>query len=137
MVRRLMLLALPLAAALLGALPAYASPTSGIDLTNAGRCDFLDPAVCLFPWPNDYFTVADRETDTGRRLNLAVESMPHNSRGIPIDPAEYNRSDGFSPGQLIVTKVPGLDTPAAFERTGAVPITDLARGFDHRQPVLV
>ena len=27
------------------------------DLTNADRCDFLDPAQCLFPWPNDYFTV--------------------------------------------------------------------------------
>jgi hypothetical protein len=138
MVRRHVLLVPLLAiAVLLGATPARASSTAGIDLTNADRCDFLDPAVCLFPWPNDYFTVADRQSDTGRRLNLAVESMPHNSRGIPIDPAEYNRSDGFSPGQLIVTKVPGLDTPAAFERTGAVPITDLARGLDDRQAVLV
>ncbi|MEA2504209.1 MAG: hypothetical protein QOG36_1252, partial [Actinomycetota bacterium] len=30
-----------------------------IDTSNASRCDFLDPAVCLQPWPNDYFTVAD------------------------------------------------------------------------------
>ena len=35
-----------------------------IDTSNAGRCDFLDPAVCLQPWPNDYFTVADPSTDT-------------------------------------------------------------------------
>ena len=40
-----------------------------IDTTNGDRCDFLDPAVCLQPWPNDYFTVADATTDTGRRLN--------------------------------------------------------------------
>ena len=33
-------------------------------------CDPLDPAVCLQPWPNDYFTVADPTTDTGRRLDL-------------------------------------------------------------------
>jgi hypothetical protein len=138
MVRRLLLLVLPLAAgALLGTATADATPTDGIDLADADRCDFLDPAVCLFPWPNDYFTVADRTTDTGRRLNLARESMPRNSSGIPIDPSEYNRSDGFSPGQKIVTKVPGFDTPAAFERTGAVPITDLARAFDRNQPVVV
>jgi hypothetical protein len=138
MTRRFALLVMSLAAGgLLGAATAQASRTEGIDLSNAERCDFLDPAVCLFPWPNDHFTVADRTTDTGRRLNLSPESMPRSSSGIPIDPSEYNRSDGFSPGQLIVTKVPGLDTPAAFERTGAVPVTDLARGFDRRQPIVV
>jgi hypothetical protein len=138
MTRRFALLVLSLAAGvLLGAATAQASPTDGIDLSTADRCDFLDPAVCLFPWPNDHFTVADRTTDTGRRLNISPESMPSNSSGIPIDPSEYNRSDGFSPGQLIVTKVPGLDTPAAFERTGAVPVTDLARGFDRHQPIVV
>ena len=45
-------------------------PPPGVDLTNADRCDFLDPAQCLFPWPNDYFTVRDRHTETGRRVNL-------------------------------------------------------------------
>ena len=81
--------------------------------------------------------MADRSTDTGRRLNLDVDSMPRNSSGLLIDPSEYNRSDGFSPGQLIVTKVPGLDTPEAFRRTGAVPVTDLARSFDRGQPIVV
>ena len=33
--------------------------------------------------------------------------------------------------------MPGLDTPAAFQRTGAVPITDLARAYDRRQPIVV
>ena len=33
-------------------------------------CDYLDQAVCLQPWPNDYFTVADSSTPTGRRLDL-------------------------------------------------------------------
>jgi hypothetical protein len=56
---------------------------------------------------------------------------------VPIEPADYNRADGFSPGQVIVTKVPGLETPAALRRTGAVPITDMARAFDRRQPIVV
>src|SRR5439155_10903412 len=100
-------------------------------------CDPLDPAVCLQPWPNDYFTVADPSTDTGRRLNLQLEDMPRNVAGNPIRPDEWNRNDGFSPGQKIVTKVPGLDNPAAFHRTRAVPITDIARSFDRNQPVVV
>ena len=92
------------------------TPPPGVDLTNADRCDFLDPAQCLLPWPNDYFTVPDRHTDTGRRINFSPAAMPVNKNGELIDPAEYNRSDGFSPGNLIITKVPGLDTPAAFAK---------------------
>jgi hypothetical protein len=101
------------------------------------RCDPLDPAVCLQPWPNDYFTVPDGATDTGRRVNLDLLSMPANIAGKPIDPTDYNRNDGFSPGQLIVTKVPGLDTPQAFRNTRAVPITDVERTYDLDQAVIV
>ena len=100
-------------------------------------CDPLDPAVCLQPWPNDYFTVEDLSTDTGRRLNLNPLATPRNIAGNPIQPAEWNRNDGFSPGQKIVTKVPGLDTPQAFTNTGAVPITDIERYLDPSQPVVV
>ena len=69
-----------------------------MDLTNADRCDFLDPAQCLLPWPNDYFTVGDRHSETGRRVNLSPDSVPRNKDGVPIDPTEHNRADGFSPG---------------------------------------
>ncbi|GAC1321015.1 MAG: hypothetical protein NVSMB25_14200 [Thermoleophilaceae bacterium] len=104
---------------------------------DADRCDFLDPAVCLQPFPNDYYTVPDSTTDTGRRVNLNILSMPRNRFGKPIDPAGWNRNDGFSPGSSIETKVPGLDTPEAFRRTGAVPIGDMAQSFDPQQPVVV
>jgi hypothetical protein len=112
-----------------GASPAMAQTT--------GRCDPIDPAVCLQPWPNDYFTVADPTTDTGKRLNLDPLSMPRNVSGNPIRPEEWNRNDGFSPGQKIVTKVPGLETPQAFQRTGAVPITDIERTYEPGQPIVV
>jgi hypothetical protein len=105
--------------------------------SDASRCDFLDLAVCLQPWPNDYFTIADKTTDTGRRLNLDLQSTPRNVEGKPIEPADYNRNDGFSPGAMIVTKVPGLDTPKAFENSGIVPITDMAKAFAPRQPVVL
>ncbi len=100
-------------------------------------CDPLDASDCLHPFPNDLFTVADPRTDTGRRLALAPDATPANNAGTHIDPTDIDRFDGFSPGNLIVTHVPGLDNPAAFARTGLVPITDLARAYDRRQPAVL
>src|SRR6266480_3564000 len=108
-----------------------------IDTSNASRCDFLDPAVCLQPWPNDYFTVADPSTDTGRRLNLQAASMPANKAGIHIDPTDYNRADGFSPGNMIVVRIPGLDNPQAFRNTGAVSVDHMETYSAADQPVVV
>ena len=82
-------------------------------------CDPLDPALCLFPFPNDHFTVADESTDTGLRLNLLPTAMPRNGVdpeaeetggvGKPVDPTEWNRNDGFSPGSMLLTYVEGID----------------------------
>ncbi|MEA2429464.1 MAG: hypothetical protein QOF37_3092 [Thermoleophilaceae bacterium] len=104
---------------------------------DAGRCDWLDTAVCLQPWPNDYFTTSDATTATKLRLNLDIQSTPRNRAGKPIDPADYNRNDGFSPGTPIVTKIPGLDTKRAFDNSGIVPMTDMGRAFAPRQPLVV
>ncbi len=104
---------------------------------NADRCDVIDPAVCLQPFPNDYFTVPDKTTHTGIRVDLNILSMPANKAGKPIDPGDINRNDGFSPGSPIVTHVPGLDNPQAVAKTGIVPINDLARAYDASQPVVV
>jgi hypothetical protein len=114
--------------------PYYGPP---IDTSNSDRCDFMDPALCLQPWPNDYFTVADSSTDTGRRLNLNTNSMPANNNGVHADPTDINRADGFSPGNLITVKIPQVETQAAFENTGFVPITNLHRYDDDNQPVVV
>jgi hypothetical protein len=109
----------------------------GVQFQNADRCDPLDPAVCLQPFPNDHFTIADASTDTGERIHFDPESMPANRAGVKISPTEWNRNDGFSPGQAIITRVPGFDTPAAFAATGAVPITDIERSFDADAPIVV
>ena len=119
------------------ALAVLGAASPAVAAQSSSGCDPLDGARCLFPWPNDYFTRADPTSPTGRRLALTADMMPRNRAGVPIAPGDYNWSDGFSPGQTIVTKVPGLDTPEAFRRTGAVPVTDLARTYDRRQPVVV
>ena len=115
-----------------------ASPA--VDLSHANRCDFIGPqqgSRCLLPFPDDYYTVRDPNTATGRRVNLKTASMPANVHGVHIDAAPYNASDGFSPGQAIVVKVPGLDSEAALKRTGAVPINDIGRFRDPEQPIVL
>ena len=114
---------------------AYHGPP--IDTSNADRCDFLDPTVCLQPFPNDYFTVPDATTPTGRRLNLNTNSMPANKFGVHIDATDYNRADGFSPGNLITVKIPQVETQAAFDNSGFVPVNNLHKYDDDNQPVVV
>ncbi len=104
---------------------------------NADRCDFLDPTVCLQPFANDYFTRLDDSTDTGRRLDIKPESTPKNIDNKRVAVTDINRADGFSPGNMIVLKIPGLDTPAAFQNSGLVPISDTAAFSDPDQSVVV
>jgi hypothetical protein len=121
--------------------PAVAAASNGehlppVTISHPNRCDFLDQARCLFPFPNDYYTT-HADTPTGRQVDLKTASMPANRFGVHIDAADYNYSDGFSSGQEIVTKVPGLDTQKALRRTGAVRLTDLEAYKDPRAPVVV
>ncbi|MES2489749.1 MAG: Calx-beta domain-containing protein [Pseudomonadota bacterium] len=103
------------------------------DVLTADRCDFFDNHYCLFPWPNDHFTKADSSTATGKRINLNILSMPRNIAGKPIDPTEWNRNDGYSPGQAILVRVPNLNTV----KTGAVPLTNIRDSFRDSQPIVV
>jgi hypothetical protein len=89
-------------------------------------CDPFDKAACLLPWPNDYFVKRGH-------LALTDKQMPHSTDGVPIAARDYNWSDGFSPGQIIVTLVPGLD----LERTGAAPVTDIGRSLKRNQAIAV
>ena len=103
--------------AVLLAAPAAAAPRG---------CDPLDPAHCLLPWPNDHF----REDG---KLALSNDMIPRNTAGTAVRAGDYNRSDGFSPGQIIVTRVPGLD----LRRSKAVPMTNMAMSFRAQAPIVV
>ena len=101
-------------------------------------CDPLDAALCLLPFPNDLFTLADPDTDTGRRV--AFDALPANAAGQPLDPTEWNRNDGFSPGSPVLTFVPELDLHATWgtqdEPTSLPGIGPNEPGyFDHRDHI--
>lgn len=100
---------------------------------DTGGCDPVDPAACLLPFPNDYFTVADSGTATGIRVDLQRDAMPRNVLGVRIDPREWNRNDGFSPGAMLLTQVPGLD----LQRTGAAPVTDIGASLAPDAPIVL
>lgn len=104
-----------------------------IDTPNAERCEILDPVNCLFPFPSSEFTVAEPSMPTGRRVNMSSDSMPVNKQGVPVDTTEWNRNDGFSPSQVILAQVPGLD----LDQTAAPRIGDLTTSLDMDSPVLV
>jgi hypothetical protein len=96
-------------------------------------CDPLDGSACLYPFPNDFYTVADNTKDTGLRVNIAAGAMPRNNNGVTMDNTEYNRADGFSPGSSILVRVPEID----LAMTGAAPITDIAQSLNANAPILV
>ena len=93
----------------------------------------------MLPFPDDYYTVKDKSTKTGRLVNFTDAGMPQNVGGTPIAAAPYNLNDGFSPGQVITLKVPGLDTPAALASTNPIPLNDLSRNEsqDSKEPIVV
>ncbi|MCB0961908.1 MAG: hypothetical protein KDA98_01155, partial [Acidimicrobiales bacterium] len=92
----------------------------------AGACDDSDEAACLLPWPNDRFTRADADAATGRRVDLPADGMPANAEGLGIDPAEWNRNDGFSPVSHLITVVEDLDPVAS----DLPVVTDIGAGGD-------
>jgi hypothetical protein len=109
-------------------------------MSNAADCDFIaEPgnALCLLPFPDDYYTRPDKNSPTGRRVALSTEGMPANALGVHIDATPYNAADGFSPGATILLKVPGIDTAADVEATGAVPINHIRQYRRGNAPVVV
>ncbi len=84
------------------------------------ECDPLTPSYCGFPYPNDYWTVADATTVTGLRLALPEVTMPSNRNGVQTKSGAFNEMDGFSPGIAAMTHFPGatvegLATPDSIE----------------------
>ena len=132
------LLALPLT-------PAAAAPGLPVAVdSNVAGCDALDPAACLLPFPNNLFTTR-ADTDTGVRVNFLPTAMPRTGtelteggEGKPVDPTEWNRNDGFSPGSMVMTSVPGIDLHQTWGTTGRPHTSagiNTAEYFDHRDHI--
>jgi len=95
--------------------------------TAAGDCDPLDTRLCLLPFPNDRFTTLDPTTPTGRRVDLSPLATPRSFGAKPMDPTEWNRNDGFSPGAMVLAHVPRLDLTTTF---GLDPEPETGPGID-------
>ncbi len=111
-----------------------------VDLSRTASCDFIgeqQTSHCLLPFPDDYYTVADPTSATGRRIALRTAGMPTNADGVPIKAGPYQENDGFSPGETILVRVPGLDNPAALAATNAAPINHIGRYAEQGQPIVV
>src|SRR5678816_3485649 len=74
------------------------------------------------PWPSAAYQVADSSTASGYRLDIPIDGMPVNVDDIAIDPAPWNRLDGFSPSGAMLAAfpngapgegLPGHDDPSA------------------------
>lgn len=82
-----------------------AAITTALDEAPEG-CDPLDERSCLLPFPSNAYRVDGR-------VALPADGMPVNADGVAIDPAEWNRNDGFSPNTPILTYVAALDAEAS------------------------
>ena len=120
---RLRLRSLALAAALL----ASAARMSAGQPPGVGSCDPINSeTACLFPFPNDFFSVADAGTPTGRRVRLPPDGVPRDRNGALFTTAPWDRLDGWSPATAIfaefenvsleASRVPGWGGIAASER---------------------
>lgn len=107
-------------------------PALDIDTASEARCDPL-AEPCLLPLPNDYFTVADPATATGRRLALVAVSLPANTTGAHVDPADQNRADGWSPGSPVMVRIDGLDAA----RSSLPGLADARRSLDADSPIVL
>ncbi|GAC1334912.1 MAG: hypothetical protein NVSMB17_17180 [Candidatus Dormibacteria bacterium] len=126
-----------------GSTPAWKPPAEdhwqgrGIDPANPMGCDPLDPAQCMLPYPNNWFTRPDRRSATGRRLDLPPLGMPRNAAGKPIETTEWARSDGVSAGAQILTVVPGMTRNEDIAKSGMPPVTHLGANADRDPGVVV
>ena len=94
-------------------------------------CDPIAPSFCGFPYPNDYWTVEDDATATGRRLALPDEIMPANVSGDRSNPEAFNEADGFSPGIAALTLMPGATT------TGLASSIDIEASLEDSSPTVI
>ncbi|MBN8868026.1 MAG: hypothetical protein J0H98_10775, partial [Solirubrobacterales bacterium] len=105
-----------------------------VDVSDAADCDFIakpKDGMCMLPFPNDYYTVRDSSSPTGKRLHFTEGGMPQNEFHKPINPSTYDLSDGFSQGQGIVVKIPGIETVEAVQKNAFVPINHIG---DYAKP---
>ncbi len=96
-----------------------------IEMDAAEQCDFISSPVgapCMVPFPDNYYTVKDNNSETGRRINFQTDGMPQNVYGRHIEAGPYNASNGFSQGATILVRIPGIESVEDVTAMGGVSI---------------
>ncbi len=78
----------------------------GLPLLGAD-CDPLVPTQCGFPFPSNVYLQDDPSTPTGKRVVFGPTTLPVQGNGLHMSPELWASSDGFSPGQPVMTHLPG------------------------------
>lgn len=72
------------------------------------HCDPLVPEFCAFPFPSNRWLVDDPSMPSGKRVEIHPLALPLADNGAQMlgEPLRY--SDGFSPGNELITFLPGM-----------------------------
>src|SRR4051812_33115687 len=69
-----------------------------LQIPNDPDCDPLVPEVCGMPFPSSRWLAPDATRATGYTLSFGATTLPANVNGVHVDPAPYERLDGFGVG---------------------------------------
>jgi hypothetical protein len=98
-----------------------------------GTCDPMAAGACELPFPNDWYTQRDAKTATGRSLDLSTKTLPKTKAGFQFPAEALNRNDGFSPGSILTTLAPHVDTT----KSHLAPITDIGSSLAKKAPAVI
>ncbi len=90
------------------------SSSSSNPNVNIGQgCNPVSTDDCFLPFPSFYYLKQDPASATGYRVNYPQGILPVNKAGVALDPAPFNREDGFSPASQILAYFAQGVTPAS------------------------
>ncbi|MCB9597026.1 MAG: hypothetical protein H6719_30160 [Sandaracinaceae bacterium] len=87
------------------------------DVAYRAECENINGTHCMMPWPSDRWRGADGH------LAIDPAATPVNSFDVPLDPAQFERFDGFSPATSLVTSFPGAVDPSLLNGEDAIAAT--------------
>lgn len=96
------------------------------------ECNPLGGDGCMIPWPSMAYVDDDPATATGHRLALPPAAMPTNIDDVSVDPALYNRWDGFTTMGPLLARFPG-----GVSADGLPPFSDPDRSLAADSPIVL
>lgn len=96
-------------------------------------CNPLGAGVqCMMPWPSAAYLSDDATTATGVRVDIPAAAMPVNKHDVAIDPAAWNRFDGFAPSGVILAAF-----SSGVSAEGLPPHTDYSQSLAADSPIVL